>query len=51
MTGKILFCNDCGIELDEHDVDANLNMWGVFHCLCSDCCEYHVHPKTGAYVA
>lgn len=35
----VLFCKDCGRELDEHDVDANLNTWGVFKMFCSDCIE------------
>jgi hypothetical protein len=35
---KTFFCVDCGIELDIHDVDANLNMYGVFKGYCSDCC-------------
>jgi hypothetical protein len=33
----ILFCIDCGTELDINDVDANLATWGIFKCLCSDC--------------
>jgi hypothetical protein len=37
----VFLCVDCGIELDTHDVDANLASWGVFRSLCSDCCEYH----------
>jgi len=36
-----LFCRDCGIEIDQNDVDANLNTWGVFKGLCSDCIEYN----------
>ena len=30
------FCTECGIELDIHDVDANLATWGVFRGVCSD---------------
>lgn len=34
------FCTECGIELDEHDVDANISTWGDFKSVCSDCvCE------------
>jgi hypothetical protein len=36
------YCIDCGIELDQNDVDANLTTWGVFKCLCSDDIENHV---------
>lgn len=43
------FCIDCGIELDEHDVTANLNMWGTFQSVCTDDCENHV-DKRGNYV-
>lgn len=38
---KVFFCIDCGIELDQHDVDANIATWGVFKSLCSDCCEHN----------
>lgn len=38
----VLFCLDCGMELDEHDVTANLNVWGVFKGYCSDDIENHV---------
>lgn len=34
---KIYFCQLCGIELDVHDLDANLTTWGVFKSVCSDC--------------
>jgi hypothetical protein len=33
----VFFCIVCGVELDCHDVDANLTQWGVFKCYCSDC--------------
>ena len=42
----ILFCEDCGTEIDVHDVDANLNTWGVFRGYCSDCIEFHVDEYT-----
>lgn len=32
-----LFCTECGIELDSHDVDANVATWGVFRQSCTDC--------------
>lgn len=35
----VLFCNECGIELDSHDVDANLATWDVFKNVCTDCIE------------
>jgi hypothetical protein len=38
----VLFCRDCGIEIDKNDVDANLNTWGVFKGYCSDDIEHHV---------
>ena len=37
-SAKVLFCIDCGIELDINDVDSNLNMYGVFKGYCTDCC-------------
>ena len=40
-TPKKFFCIDCGIELDHHDVTANLNTWGIFKLLCSDDIENH----------
>lgn len=36
---KTLTCSECGIELDSHDVDANMATWGVFKGVCSDCVE------------
>ena len=41
-----LFCIECGIELDEHDCDANLATWGVFRMVCSDCVEVHDNELT-----
>lgn len=32
----VITCILCGLELDRHDVDANLTTWGVFRAVCSD---------------
>ena len=37
MAQPVFFCKLCGIELDEHDVDANLCTWEEFRLYCSDC--------------
>ena len=34
-----LFCRWCGVEIDTHDVDANVACYGTFVGNCSDCCE------------
>ena len=39
MSNKVINCTECGIELDGHDVDANVAQWGVFKCICTDCIE------------
>ena len=36
---KSFYCTECGIELDEHDVDANIATWGDFKCVCTECVE------------
>lgn len=45
---KPLFCLDCGVELDEHDVDANLATWDVFKGFCSDCIENNDEPTVSS---
>lgn len=37
----MIVCIECGVELDEHDVTANVNTWGVFRQVCSDHVELH----------
>lgn len=36
---KVLFCKDCGIELDAKDVETNVLIFGVFKLLCWACAE------------
>jgi hypothetical protein len=42
MDEKVFSCTNCDVKLDQDDVVANLNTWGIFKCLCSDCIEYFV---------